>query len=222
MLKGIVFDFDGVILESVDIKTRAFKDIFKEYPDELDRIVKHHLDHAGISRIEKFKTIYRDFLKKPINQSEIDRLNGDFANFVYKEILDCPFVLGANQFLQAHHQQYKMFVASGTREDEVRDIVRKRGLGEFFQGVYGSPKTKAEIGKSILEKWSISASDVVFVGDAMADYIGATEVGIPFVGRVPFGEANPFPSEGVIGIIENLAELDGVLDLRIDSCIDDG
>jgi HAD superfamily hydrolase (TIGR01549 family) len=222
MLKGIVFDFDGVILESVDIKTRAFKDIFKEYPEELDCIVNHHLNHVGISRIEKFKTIYQDFLKKPITQSEIDRLNGDFANFVYKEILDCPFVLGADQFLEAYHQKYKMFVASGTLEDEVRDIVGKRGLGEFFQGVYGSPKTKAEIGKAILEKWSFAASDVVFVGDAIADYNGAREVGIPFVGRVPFGEVNPFPSEGVVGIIENLAELEGVLDSRMDNCVVDG
>jgi len=221
-LKGIIFDFDGVILESVDIKTRAFKEVFKEYTEQLHRIVHHHLEHAGISRIEKFKTIYQDFFGKPIDQSEINRLNQDFADFVYREILDCPFVPGALQFLQTHHEHYKLFVASGTREEEVRDIVNRRGLGKFFQGVYGGPKTKAEIGKYILEKWSFLSSDLVFVGDAFADYAGAREVGMPFIGRVPLGKVNPFPEEGVLEIMGDLFELEGILVSKIENCAVDG
>jgi phosphoglycolate phosphatase-like HAD superfamily hydrolase len=219
MVKGIIFDFDGVILESVDIKTRAFKEVFKEYPEELDRIVEHHLEHAGISRIDKFKTIYQVFLNKSIDQSEINQLNQDFANFVYREILDCPFVPGAHQFLQLYHKHFKFFLASGTHESELRDIVNRRGLGRFFQGVYGSPKSKADIAKYILQEWTLPASDVMFVGDALADYVGAREVGLPFIGRVPLGEMNPFPLEGVFGIIRNFSELEGMLGFKIGNCV---
>lgn len=32
MIKAIIFNFDGFIAESVDIKTKAFKGLFKNYP----------------------------------------------------------------------------------------------------------------------------------------------------------------------------------------------
>jgi beta-phosphoglucomutase-like phosphatase (HAD superfamily) len=50
MLRAIVFDFDGVILESADIKTNAFRALFASYPEHVDQIVDFHLRNAGVSR----------------------------------------------------------------------------------------------------------------------------------------------------------------------------
>ena len=37
--KAIIFDFDGVILESMDVKARAFAFLFREYPEYTEKIV---------------------------------------------------------------------------------------------------------------------------------------------------------------------------------------
>ena len=208
MLKAIVLDFDGVILESVDIKTRAFKELFKDYPEHLDRIAKLHLDNAGMSRFDKFKIIYSDYLARPIEEGELKKLGEAFSRFVYREILDCPFVPGAYEFLEKRSKEYRMFVASGTPQDEIRDIVNQRELDKFFRGIYGSPRTKGEILQGILMENQLRPLEVVFIGDAMSDFRGAREAHVPFIGRVPSNQSNPFTGESLMAIFENLCELD--------------
>ncbi len=208
MLKAIVLDFDGVVLESVDIKTRAFKELFKDYPEHLDRIAKLHLDNAGMSRFDKFKIIYSDYLARPIDEGELKKLGEAFSRFVYREILDCPFVPGAYEFLGKRSKEYRMFVASGTPQDEIRDIVNQRELDKFFSGIYGSPRTKGEILQGILMENQLRPLEVVFIGDAMSDFRGAREAHVPFIGRVPSNQSNPFAGRGLIAIFENLYELD--------------
>ena len=63
-MKAIIFDFDGVIAESVDVKTEAFKELFKAYPDKVKAIADFHIDNGGMSRFDKFRHIYKNILKK--------------------------------------------------------------------------------------------------------------------------------------------------------------
>ena len=58
-VKAILFDFDGVIVDSVDIKTIAFKELFSAFPEHSREIERYHLDHLGVSRYQKFEWIYR-------------------------------------------------------------------------------------------------------------------------------------------------------------------
>ena len=208
MLKVIVFDFDGVILESVDIKTRAFRELFKQYPEHLDTIVKLHLSNAGVSRFEKFKIIYRDYLGQPIDEGELKQLGQSFSQLIYDEILSCPFVPGAYQFLEKYSTKYDLFVVSGTPEGEIRNIVKQRKLARFFRKVYGSPKTKGGILRRIMAENDFQSGRVVFIGDAMSDYLGAREASVLFIGRVSKGESSPFPDDGVLAIVDDLHQLD--------------
>ncbi|EJT2953629.1 HAD hydrolase-like protein, partial [Campylobacter coli] len=42
-IKNIIFDFDGVILDSVELKTQAFAELFKEFPkNKVQELVKYH------------------------------------------------------------------------------------------------------------------------------------------------------------------------------------
>lgn len=208
MLKAIIFDFDGVVLESIETKTRAFKELFKDYPEHLDSIVKLHLDNCGMSRFEKFKIIYRDYLGLPIDERELERLGQAFSQLVYEEVLGCPFVPGAYQFLKKYSTRYDLFVASGTPEDELRGIVKQRELDRFFRDAYGSPQDKGEILKRILREWRFKRGEVVLVGDAISDYMAAREGSVTFIGRVSKGKSNPFPDDGVVALVEDLHELD--------------
>lgn len=206
--KVIVLDFDGIILESADIKTRAFRQLFTPYPEHLDKIVQFHLDNVGISRFEKFRAVYRDFLGRSIGDEELADLDREFSSLVYREILTCPFVGGAYPFLQTRSQHHDLYVASGTPQHELQDIVERRGLSKYFAGVYGSPETKPEILRGVMARHELPPSELVFIGDALSDYQAAREAGVPFIGRVPRGQAAPFPDEGLVTTIEDLHQLD--------------
>lgn len=205
-LKAVILDFDGVIIESVDIKTRAFRLLFQDHPNHLERIVQLHRDNTGLSRYEKFRIIYRDYLKKPLSEKEVTRLDRTYSNLVVTEVLSCPFVPGAQEFLAHAVGHWPLFVVSGTPHDELGDIVRRRGLGRYFRQVYGSPRSKKDLLREILSDNGWRSRDIVFVGDGLADFRAADAVEVPFVGRVPIGTANPFPTS-VRWVISDLQDL---------------
>ena len=92
--KAIVFDFDGVILESTEIKTKAFATLFEDDPEHVDSVVAFHNAQLGMSRFEKFRLIYRDILHRPLGEDEFQRLGERFSSLVFEEIIRCPFVPG--------------------------------------------------------------------------------------------------------------------------------
>ena len=47
--KYFIFDFDGIIKESVDIKKNIYCDLFSKYKDKLHLIKQHHLKNGGVN-----------------------------------------------------------------------------------------------------------------------------------------------------------------------------
>jgi len=209
-LAEIVFDFDGVILESAGIKTNAFRDIFSHYPAAVDAIVAYHLQNAGMGRIAKLRIIYRDFLKQPLSPEDEKRLNQEFADYVGARVAVCPLVPGALELLTWSAARYPLFVASGVPEEELRDLVVHRDLAKFFKGVNGSPRNKVQILSEIRAAHGWEAGQLLMIGDALTDSRAAAEAGTAFVGRVAEGDENIFADQPKLGVVRDLGELLGV------------
>jgi phosphoglycolate phosphatase-like HAD superfamily hydrolase len=203
VIGAAVFDFDGVVLESADIKTNAFRRLFDGNSDAVD----YHLDHQGVSRYEKFRHITTEILGRPYTEDDERRLGERFSELVLDEVLACPFVPGAQALLQRRARELRLFVASGTPEQELRTIAAARGVAGCFTGIYGTPPTKAQIIGRVLEETALAPGDVVMIGDAMTDLEGAQAAGVRFVGRVRPGDPDPFAGEQVL-VVSDLAELD--------------
>lgn len=181
--RACIFDFDGVILESTDIKTEAFLELFADQPEHLDAILQYHLDNQGISRYQKFEWIYSQLLRRPLDAEQSRRLGSAFSEIVLQKILACPFVPGAYEVIEELHSRFLLFVASGTPQEELEHIVESRGLSTFFTEIWGTPLGKVEIIRSILERYELSPGDVLLVGDGTSDHQAAIETGVPFFAR---------------------------------------
>jgi phosphoglycolate phosphatase-like HAD superfamily hydrolase len=197
-LDAFFFDFDGVILDSANIKTEAMRSLFaEETPAKVDAIVALHLRYGGISRYQKFDMIYADILKRPLSADRRNALGERFREAVFDAVLKCPEVAGARDFLATCWGKLPLYVVSGTPEDELRDIVRHRGLDSFFAEVHGTPRSKPEIVGDILARHGYSPERCMFVGDAQTDFAAAQECGLHFAGVVPPGSASPFPGKAL-------------------------
>ncbi|MGB7789250.1 HAD family hydrolase [Methanoregula sp.] len=213
MISTIIFDFDGVILESVTIKTEAFRVLFSDVPEHVDEIVQFHRDNGGMSRFDKIRYIYKNILKKDLDQVTFETLSEKFSNLVFHGVLNAPFVPGAAEFLKKYSSTIPLYVVSATPEKELREIMLERNLTPFFKEVYGAPRKKNDCIDEILSKSGVPASDVLFVGDALNDLAAAQASGVAFIGRVGRGENDIFRNySGVKTVITDLNELPLILE----------
>ncbi len=194
--QAVFFDFDGVILDSVDVKTRAFALMFRRYGPEVEKaVVEYHLAHGGVSRFEKFGYAHTQLLGKPIDQEELDALGREFVELALQGVLDAPFMPGALRALEyLKQQETPAFVVSGTPDEEIKIVVGKRELASYFVEVHGSPRKKVEIVGDLARRFHLSLPQCLFIGDAMTDFHAAQAREVPFLGIVKAGEASPFPA----------------------------
>jgi phosphoglycolate phosphatase-like HAD superfamily hydrolase len=193
------FDFDGVILESVDIKTQAFAKLYEDYGKSVvEKVVAYHLKHGGVSRYEKFRYFHQEILGITLNLQDEERLGLQFNELVEQLICECAWVPGAKELLEINRGRTPMFVISGTPEEELRRIVERRDMKCFFKGVFGSPRHKGELISMVVSEHKLDPQRCIMIGDAITDYDGAQEAGVHFIGRVGKNIRNPFPVNTVI------------------------
>lgn len=180
--KLVFFDFDGVVLDSAKIKTIAFPEVFKDYPEHQEAITAYHLEHQGVSRYKKFEWIYAELLQQDLSDDESQKLGERFSEIVLSKILTCASIPGSFELLEILRElKVPCVVASGTPETELRTIVEKRELSLYFSEVWGSPKSKSDIIRDVLARHKLEAKDCLFLGDATTDFKAASEMKVPFV-----------------------------------------
>ncbi|MDY7001188.1 MAG: HAD family hydrolase [Thermodesulfobacteriota bacterium] len=207
-VKIIIFDCDGVILDSVDIKTNAFVSLFEGYgQDAVELITDYHLRHGGVSRFEKFKYFFREYLGRSITEDEMLVLDQKFTKAALDALLKTPLIPGVKEFLAAHHETWPLYVASGAPEHELKFIFNHLDLTQYFQGIYGSPRPKHAILAHIVQECEVKPEDALMVGDSHTDLAAALTVGTRFLGVGEFEPPHPWMDDltGLEKFLNNLA-----------------
>jgi phosphoglycolate phosphatase-like HAD superfamily hydrolase len=188
--QAFFFDFDGVLADSVEVKTKAFARLFEPFgPEVTARVVDHHRRHSGVTRVDKFRHYYREFLHQPLSEEELAELCRRFARLVVDEVVAAPEIPGAEAFLQVCVEQLPLFVVSAAPEGELQEIVKSREWWGYFREVRGAPRSKRENLAALLREYALSPEWCLFFGDAEADYRAAQACGVAFIGIVPGPDA---------------------------------
>ena len=183
-IKAIIFDYDGVIAESVNVKTEAFAELYKPFGREItQKVIEHHEANGGVSRFEKFRIYHKSFLGKDINHQKVDELAKQFSDLVLQKVIDSPYVIGAYDFISSNYQKYDFHVSTGTPTTEIETILKKKDIRKYFKKVYGSPEKKDSHVRKILDAYGYDKREVVFIGDALTDRDAARVNGVKFIGR---------------------------------------
>lgn len=179
--KTLVFDCDGVILNSNKIKTQAFYDAAKSYGHSAAQaLLDYHVQNGGISRYKKFEYFFTNILESPVDQGELETLLNLFADEVKKALLICEIAEGLTQ-LREKTRDATWCIVSGGDQNELREVFSERKLDRLFDGgIFGSPDTKDGILFREMENQNIS-SKALFLGDSKYDYQAASTAGLDFV-----------------------------------------
>ena len=177
----LVFDCDGVVLNSNKVKTQAFYNSAIPYGEEAAQsLVDYHVQNGGISRYKKFELFLNEFVPQEAEKPSLDELLTIYAQEVRQGLLTCEIAEGLKE-LRQQTKHTKWLIVSGGDQKELRDIFTQRGLAQLFDGgIFGSPDTKDQILSRELANGNIQKS-AVFFGDSKYDYQAAQAAKIDFI-----------------------------------------
>jgi len=212
--QAFFFDFDGVLADSVEVKTRAFAKLFEPHgPEVVARVVAHHRDHGGMTRVDKFRHYYHEYLGKSLSKKEIADRCQRFSELVVDKVVAAPEINGADEFLQRWCGRLACFVISATPDEEIKEIVKRRGMEGYFKEVLGAPVDKKKNLETLLAKYNLNPSRCCFFGDAESDYVAAHSCGVDFFGIVPGEDAPLIRAQPGVRWTENFTGFEGKFNL---------
>lgn len=187
--KSIVFDCDGVVLDSNIVKTEAYFRTAKNLgatDEQAQALVDYHVKLGGISRYHKFDYYLREILHAPVSQQAIQDLLDEFSRQLEVGLMECAMAEGLLE-LKKNTLGSNWFILSGGDQQELRSLFDKRMLsnGEkletlFDGGIFGSPDNKDEVLAREKANGNIKLP-ALFLGDSKYDFEAADRAGLDFV-----------------------------------------
>ncbi len=179
----MILDFDGVVVESNEVKTEAFRALFSRFPAQAEAMMAWHHAHVSVTRFAKFDHLL-SLLDRDGDSELKAELATEFSRLVTTRMLEVPLVPGAESFLADVTPRVPVYLASVTPAEELDWILKARGLRHWFRDVYGSPPwPKAKAILDVLQRERLAPNAAMLIGDSAGDQRAAREAGVEFLAR---------------------------------------
>jgi len=181
--EAIIFDLDGVLLDTVEMKTQVFASMFEKYgPEVVQKINEYNKKYGGKSRSEKFRHYYTHILHKTLTNDILDGLCLEYSARTLKPSIDASCITGACAFLERQYKENNFYVVSAVEQKDLNLIIKKRKMSKYFKGIFGSPINKVTNIINIISANYYNSSKVLYIGDLLSDWETSKVVGADFVG----------------------------------------
>lgn len=187
-VKVIVYDFDGVLVDSNQIKQDAYIIAFQRLGVDLTEDCVKSAQRSGGNRFQVIDVLWNRLASEqrlPLRQTKEEaekKLALDYDKICTDYAATCSEISGAENALRKISLKYPQYVNSATLEASLVSIIERRGWRPLFKGVLGSPASKTANLNFIFVAESVTPKEVLFVGDGYRDVAAAKETGCQFVG----------------------------------------
>lgn len=190
-IKTIVFDWDGTIVDSLQLKHDVWFDIFPRHTKAYFAMQKLLPELKTSTRSQILKNVF-DIMDGEGDMSKdefVAKYSTVYRDNVERGILKNGFLPGAKEALENLHVKIPMYVNSATPAEPLLSIVKKIGAQKYFKGIYGRSleqenhtqyDLKVENLREIAKKENLNPKEILMVGDAEADEKSAKIFGCKF------------------------------------------
>jgi phosphoglycolate phosphatase len=188
----LVFDCDGVLLDSMSAKIEAFSAwVPAAHADLRDAFMEIVMNGFGTSRTFHIESFYRELLHQAPDPAFLAAEVQRFTDICEPLCAASGWLRGAREFVEACiAAEVPCYVLSGMPQAALEGMLASAGGADLFDVMIGSPPGKPESLARILSETDTPAHRSLFIGDANADQVAALHVGAHFV-YVPSAAERP-------------------------------
>ena len=124
----LIFDCDGVILNSNKVKSDAFFNVTSCFSESAAKdLVSYHKLNGGVSRYEKFNYFNDKIIPRylPNEKLNISELLKNYSKEVIRNLINCEIALGLKAFKKMYTDK-KWIMVSGSDEKELNFVLKKK------------------------------------------------------------------------------------------------
>ncbi len=181
MLKAIIFDFDGVIIDS---ETKKFSDM-------IQILQKHNLE-IDKTLFSEFIGKKRDFfLKQQFSKLSKETIQGiveEVHALEEKSLNEFKLIKGLkNLLLFLQQKKMKMVITSGSKEGFIETILKAHHINDFFDFIisgemFHASKPDPECYQVTLNQLKLAPEECLVIEDSIAGITAAKKLKIPVIG----------------------------------------
>lgn len=182
--KTILWDFDGVILDSMEIRDSGFEEVLKDFPKaDIQRLLNFHRKNGGLSRYVKFRYFFEEIRNRKIDEDEVNQWAQKFSAIMLSLLNDPELIIKDSfQFIKANYKNHNFHIVSGSDGNELRKICSALELDNYFLSIEGSPTPKTKLVDDLIKKYGYDKKSICLIGDSQNDADAALKNEIEFFG----------------------------------------
>lgn len=178
-LKVIIFDFDGTIVDTMDIfADLAAELIHKQYGWPIEQARREYLRTSGLPFIKQLEELFPNdncnlSVAKEFESKKNEGARGIVLEHTTREVL---------LYLQS---KYKIVISSGNFEKNIKDFFLKNSFTpDLILGAKDHFNKGPEHFNFVLNNFAVQKENLLFIGDSLNDFLKAREFGIAFIARL--------------------------------------
>ncbi|PSC04894.1 hypothetical protein SLNSH_10570 [Alsobacter soli] len=179
---GVVFDCDGVLLDSNRIKAGIFRDILAGHPgDAVAAFTAYQQAHPGLHRRDLFAYFFTEIAPQVDFRDQTDRCVSEFSRRTLDALGGCAAVPGALELVaRLHNEGVPCVVVSAAEAADLAVLLGGRGIAHRLGAIRGGDRKKADHVLDLLAA-GVIARPLLYFGDSRADLDAAEAVQARFV-----------------------------------------
>ncbi|TDN82168.1 phosphoglycolate phosphatase-like HAD superfamily hydrolase [Salegentibacter sp. 24] len=180
----ILWDFDGVILNSMPVREYGFKQVLEKYPEEqIEQLLAFHRENGGLSRYVKFRYFFEAIRAEALSDEKLKTFTDRYSSIMRNKLCSRENLIAETiSFIEQNYKKYTMHIVSGSDGKELRYLCEQLNISQYFKTIWGSPTPKIELVSNLIREFSYDPTKLCLIGDSKNDMEAAASNNLVFYG----------------------------------------